>query len=289
MSLSQPLLSVFCDFESAFSQPPWSTRPVRLSGPLFARGRRTVTAALRQMGLSAASHFTLDHPGLTRARGAAFAWSRRLLVRWVRTFGAAGGAPTVVIDETWARRWGRRLTKRGPDRAPLAASTHRSVATRGRRWLVLTFVLTPPWTPRSGALPVMSVPAPTPEGSPRLGVRHKTGPHRARQMILAVGRWWPGGERTGLGDQTDRVHAWGGSCAHRGVRWVAPRRLDAAVSAPVSPRAPRPTGRPRVNGARVPQLKQGLKEVQPPWQRLRVRWSNGRRRELEVTSGTGGW
>ena len=37
-----------------------------LIGTLFARGRRTVTAALRQMGLRKASNFTLHHQVLNR-------------------------------------------------------------------------------------------------------------------------------------------------------------------------------------------------------------------------------
>jgi hypothetical protein len=59
MSLSQPMMSVFCEFESAFSQPTWSKVQVLIIGTLLARGRRTVTAALRQMGLHKAPHFGL--------------------------------------------------------------------------------------------------------------------------------------------------------------------------------------------------------------------------------------
>jgi hypothetical protein len=62
-----------------------------------------------------------------------------------------------------------------------------------------------------------------------------------------------------------------------------------ALYEPVPPRTPGPNGRPRVTGERLPPLKLVLKEARPPWQRIRVRWDNGRRRELAVTSGTGGW
>jgi hypothetical protein len=51
--------------------------------------------------------------------------------------------------------------------------------------MVLTLVITPLWTQRSWALPVLSVPTPTPEVSRRLGLRHKTVPHR----------WLPGKAR----------------------------------------------------------------------------------------------
>jgi hypothetical protein len=289
MSLSQPLMSVLCAFESAFSPPTWSTMQVLLIGTLLARGRRTVTAALRQMGLHEASTFSLDHHVLNRARWSALALSRRVVWLLVRTCVAVGGARTCVLDETLERRWGRRLHTRGHDRDPLASSTQRSVATSGWRWIVLTLVSTPPWTPRPWALPVLSVLAPTPEVSRRLGRRHQTIPQRARQMMLVVRRWWPGMQLTLIGDHSYSVHELGQACARWDVRLVAALRMDAALYVPAAPRRPGINGRPRVKGARLPQLARVLQGAQTPWQRIRVRWYNGRRREWDVTSGTAVW
>ena len=75
MSLSQSIMSVGCAFESAFSQPTWSNIQVLIIGTLFARGRRTVRAALRQMGLREAAHFSRYHHVLHRARWSALALS----------------------------------------------------------------------------------------------------------------------------------------------------------------------------------------------------------------------
>ena len=80
MSLSQPMMTVLCEFESAFSQPTWSKVQVLLLGTLLARGRRTVTAALRPRGLHEAPNFSLYHHVLTRARWSTLGLSRRLLV-----------------------------------------------------------------------------------------------------------------------------------------------------------------------------------------------------------------
>ena len=106
----------------------------------------------------------------------------------MRTFVATEGDLTFVVDEPWGRRWGRRINARGHDCVPLAASKQRSVATSGVRWIGLTLVITPLGTPRSWALPVLSVPVPTPALSRRLVRRHKMGLHRARQMRLTVRR-----------------------------------------------------------------------------------------------------
>jgi hypothetical protein len=149
MSLSEPIMRVLCEFESAVSPPTWSKIQGLLIGTLFARGRRTVTAALRQMGLHEASNCTLYHHVVNRAQWSALALRRRLLVLLVRTLIVGGGELTFVIDETLERHWGRRLTNRGHYRDPLASSRQRSVATSGWRWIELTWVLTPPWAPRS--------------------------------------------------------------------------------------------------------------------------------------------
>jgi hypothetical protein len=149
MSLGEAVTTVFHEFVSAFSRPTWSKVPVLIIGTLLARGRRTVAAALRDMGLPDAPHFSLYHHVLNRARWSTLDLSRRLLHLLGQIFVAVGGELTFVSDETLERRWGRRISTRGHYRAPLASSRQRSVATSGRRWIVVTLVITPPWTPRS--------------------------------------------------------------------------------------------------------------------------------------------
>jgi DDE superfamily endonuclease len=289
MSLEEPITTVFHEFESAFSRPTWRKVQVLIIGTLLARGRRTVAAALRYMGLHDAPNFSLYHHVLNRARWSTLDLSRRLLHLLVQTFVAVGGELTFVIDETLERRWGRRIRKRGHYRDPLASSKQRSIATSGLRWIVVTLVITPPWTQRSWALPVLSVPAPTPEVSRRLGRRHKTVPQWARQMLRVIRRWLPTIEMTVIGDQTYSVLELGSACGRRGVRLIAPLRMDAALYAPAPPRLAGTNGRPRVKGARLPKLEHVLKAQQTAWQRVRVRWYDGRRRQLEVTSGTAVW
>jgi hypothetical protein len=207
----------------------------------------------------------------------------------IRTFVAAGGALPCILDEPLARRWGRGLTTRGPSRDPLASSTPRSGATSGVRWIVLTWGLTPPWTPRAGALPVVRVPAPTPAVRQRRGRRQQTGHPWARHVMRWVRCGLPGGAMPSIGDPTDRVHARGGACARWGVRVGAPLRREAGVEASAPARSSGPTGRPRVHGGRVPPLAQVRTDAQPPWQRVRVRWDHGRRCALDVSSGTAVW
>lgn len=100
MSLSKPMTTVLRKFAPAFSQPTWPKVQVLIVGTLLAHGRRTVAAALRQMGLHDATNFSLYHHVLNRAHWTALDVSRCLLHLLVQTFVAVGGALTFVIDET---------------------------------------------------------------------------------------------------------------------------------------------------------------------------------------------
>jgi hypothetical protein len=98
-----------------------------LIGTVLVRGRRTVTAALRQMGHQKNVHFSVFHQVLNRARWSPLKVSRRLLQVLVDTFVRAGGTVEIVIDETLERRWGRKISKRGHWRDSLRSSKEREV------------------------------------------------------------------------------------------------------------------------------------------------------------------
>ena len=289
MSPSANSSTVLAPFQSLFSAPTWRKVQRLFIGTLLAHGRRTVTAALRHTGQDDTPSFSLYHQVFNRARWSALKGSRCLLSMLVQTFDAAGGSLTFVIDETLERRWGRRISKRGHYRDPLASSRKRTVSTSGLRWIVLTLVVTPPWNNRCWALPILSVPAPTPQVSERLGLRHKTVAQWARQMIRVVRRWLPQVAITVLGDQSYSVVELGHACRQCEVRLIAPLRLDAVLHEAPPPRQPGTRGRPRHKGKRLPSLVERLHDAATPWQCLRVRWYDGRVRRLQVSSGTALW
>jgi len=86
---------------------------VLVVGTMLARGRRTVTAALKQMGVHDERDFTLFHQVRNRASWSGLTLSRLLLHLLVSTVVAAGGTVELVIDATLERRWGRNISNRG--------------------------------------------------------------------------------------------------------------------------------------------------------------------------------
>ena len=290
MPPSAPLVTLLTPFQSLFSAPTWRKVQRLIIGTLLARGRRTVTAALRHTGQGDTPSFSLYHQVLNRARWSALKGSRRLLALLVQTFSTVGGSLTFVIDETLERRWGPRLKKRGHYRDPLASSRKRTVTTSGLRWIVLALVITPPWNHSCcWALPVLSVSAPAPGVSERLGLRHKTIAQWAREMIRVVRRWLPHDAITVLGDQAYSVVELGQACRQCAVRLIAPLRLDAVLHDTPPMRQPGTRGRPRFKGRRLPSLAARLEDAATPWESLSVLWHDDRMQEVQVCSDTALW
>ncbi len=106
----------------AFGAWTWRRALVLVAGALLAQGPCTVASALRAVGLGAAPGFGSYHRVLSRRRWSARAISRLLLGESLRAF-VPPGAPVVVgLDETFERRWGRRIAARGIYRDPVRSS-----------------------------------------------------------------------------------------------------------------------------------------------------------------------
>ncbi|MEP7342325.1 MAG: transposase [Acidobacteriota bacterium] len=292
MSLSPEILSVLAIFQSAFTSPTWDKAQVLIIGTLLARGRRTVTAALRQMGRGQQENFSLYHHVLNRARWSPLELSRLLLQALIKAFVAASGSLTFVIDETLERRWGPAIRKRGHFRDSLLSSRKKSVSNSGLRWIVLSLVVKLPWTERCVALPVISVLAPSPKVSQQLKRRHKTIAQWARQMITKVRRWLPGVPIKLLGDGAYSAVELGLRCQKLDLTLIAPLVLNAQLFGPPPPPLPgqkKRAGRPPEKGARLPKLSAVLIDPKTAWAPISVEWYDGQMRALEMTTGTALW
>ena len=289
MSLPEPIIALLAAFQPVFTTPTWQKVLVLLIGTLLARGRRTVTIALRQMGLDQSPQFSKYHHLLNRARWSPLQLSRCLLGLLVETFLQAGGTLELVIDETLERRQGVHISKRGYY-YDSARSTHQhEQISSGLRWVCLTLVVTPPWTKRSWALPFLSVLATSPEVDRRLGRRHKTVPELAGQMMALVRRWFPAVPIKLIGDGAYSGLTLGLTCAKYRVTLIAPLRQDACLCAPAPQRQPGQNGRPRIKGKRLPKLSQVLADPQTVWQRSTVPWYDGSTQVVEWCSGAALW
>jgi hypothetical protein len=289
MSLPTPIIQVLQHFRPAFTRPTWDKALVLVVGIILARGRRTVTAALKQMGLHNDADFALFHQVLNRASWSCLTLSRLLLQLLVGSFVEVGGTLQIVIDETLERRWGRKISKRGHYRDNLQSSKEQSVSTSGLRWVVMMLVVRVPWTTREWALPFFSVLVTTPQVSEQLGKPHKTIAQIAAQMVIAVRRWLPNIPITVVEDSAYSVVELGLCCAKHNVTLIAPLRFDARLYAPAPPRKKGTNGRPPVKGVELPKLHEVLDDPETEWQSMKVKWYDGTGQVVELASGTGVW
>ncbi|GAC1645043.1 MAG: hypothetical protein NVS4B2_34620 [Chloroflexota bacterium] len=288
MFLPPAIIPVLAAFQPAFTRPTFTKVRLLVVGALLTRGRHTVAAALRSMGVQRQRGWSKYHHVLNRARWSPLLVSRILLKLVVMTFPSPDQVVKIVIDETLERRWGPKIAKRGHWRDSRLSSHQMNVTTSGLRWVVMAVIVTPPWTRRSWALPFLSVLATTPKVSQQLHTRHKTVPRLAQQMVKLVRRWVPDLPIQVVGDSAYSVLDLGTVCHTAQVTLIAPLRLDARLFAP-PPAAKARTGRPRIVGARLPTLQAILTDTHTRWDAVPIPWYGGTCTTLDVVSGTALW
>ena len=107
-SVPEVLAAWMRPFRGHFTAAAWRHALALVAGTPLAPGRRTVTAALRVMGLGPAPGFAVHHRVLSHARWSSRGVAHRLLVLLVAAFVPTG--PVVVgIDDTIERRWGAKI------------------------------------------------------------------------------------------------------------------------------------------------------------------------------------
>src|SRR6266540_592442 len=278
-------------FAPLFTKQVWQHVQLLLVGAILAPGKRTVTAALRVMGLAHAKSFQQYHRVLNRAVWSSLEGSRLLLHLLVHTLARTG--PLVMgLDDTIERRRGAKIRVKGIYRAPVRSSHSHVVKASGLRWLSLMLLVPIPWAKRVWALPFLTVLAPSERYHQERGQRHKTLTDWAQQMLVVVRRWVRERALVVVTDSSFAVITllWHMRQLRNPVSWITRLRLDAALYEPAPPRKPRQNGRPRVKGKRLPTLAQVLANPATPWATATVRgWYGERERVVQVVSATAVW
>src|SRR5437764_15088202 len=99
LRLPKESIAVLRQFAPVFSDRTWQWAQVLLVGAILAPGKRTVTAVLRVMGLSADAQFQNYHRVLNRATWSSRALSRLLLRLLVAAFVPADAPVVAGLDD----------------------------------------------------------------------------------------------------------------------------------------------------------------------------------------------
>src|ERR671925_1605793 len=188
--LPEAIILVLAPFAPLFSHRVWLHAQVLLVGAMLAPGARTVTAALRVMGLAAERHFTNYHRVLNRATWSARQGSRMLLGLLITLLVPPGATIVFGADDTLERRSGRQIKAKGCYRDAVRSSQKHVIRCFGLKWVSMMLLVPVPWSQRLWALPFLTALC-WPE-KPRGPRRHKTSVDWVRQMRQQARRWLPG-------------------------------------------------------------------------------------------------
>jgi len=272
-------------FANLFSAAVWPQAQALLVGTVLAHGPRTVTAALRALGLDQEQHFVNYHRVLNRAVWSSRQASGRLLQLLVATF-VPDGPIIIGADDTLERRRGEHITARGFFRDAVRSSRSRKVTASGLRWLTLMLVTPIPFAQRVWALPFLTILA---QAEAQSG---KTLTDQLRQGLAQVRRWLPERQIVCLADGSYACLdlLWPVSRWRQPITMIVRFRLDAALFGPLPVPAGRRRGQPRKRGPRLPKLTAVLTDPATVWTSVSVpSWYGQRPRTIELASATAIW
>jgi hypothetical protein len=279
-------------FVPLFSKRVWQHAQVLLAGAILAPGARTVSSALRAMGLDQEKRFHRYHRVLSCASWSSLAASRVLLGLLLEAF-VPEGAPLIVgIDETLERRYGRKISARGVYRDPVRSTHETFVKSSGLRWVCVMLLVEIPWASRVWALPFLSALAPSERYAAERGKRHKKITEWAWQLLLIVRRWYPQREIVATADRAYASLKLLDRCRKlsKPITFVTRLRLDAALYEPAPPRKPGQLGRPRLKGERLPNLSVVSGDPATVWEPTKIaNWYGSGERTVEIASQTAVW
>jgi len=286
------MIRVLAPFAPLFSRRVFQHAQVLLAGAILAPGRRTVGSALRAMGLGREECFHRYHRVLSRARWSSLQASRVLLGLLVKTFVPEEDPLVVGIDETLERRYGKKISARGVYRDPVRSTHETFVKSSGLRWVCVMLLVEVPWAARVWALPFLCALAPSERYAAKRGKRHKKITQWAWQLLLVLRRWYPKREIVAVADGAYASLKLLESCRklRNPITFVTRLRLDAALYEPAPPRRPHQIGRPRLKGARLPNLSVVAEDPNTVWKSTKIaNWYGSEERMVEVASETAVW
>ena len=291
-TLPTQMIRVLAPFVPLFSKRVFQHAQVLLAGAILAPGARTVSSALRVMGLDQENRFHRYHRVLSRASWSSLKVSRVLLGLLVEAFVPEGSPLVVGIDETLERRYGRKIAARGVYRDPVRSTHETFVKSSGLRWVCAMLLVEIPWAARVWALPFLSALAPSERYAAERGKRHKKITEWAWQMLLVLRRWYPEREIVAVADGAYASLKLLDRCRKlsRPITFVSRLRLDAALYEPAPPRRPGQIGRPRLKGERLPNLSVVAEDPNTAWEPTKIaNWYGSEERTVELASQTAVW
>lgn len=291
LTLPVEIMPIMQAFMPIFSERIWDWVKVLMVGAILSPKQRTVSAALRVVGKGDEPQFQNYHRVFNRASWSGLALSRVMLGLLVAAFVPAGGRVAMAADETLERRRGEKIKALGFFRDGVRSSQKHKNISPALRWVSLMLLVKVPWGSRVWALPFLTVLAPSQETNTANGKRHKSSIDWVRQMTCQVRRWLPGREVVLVVDGGLVSLKSASRCAgyREPVTYISRLQMNARLFDPPTPKPKGKRGKQPMVGPRQPKPKDWLDNPNTPWLSMTLDWYGGRKRSMDVLSGTALW
>jgi DDE superfamily endonuclease len=287
-SLSPVILSYVAPFAKLFSRPVWSYALTLLMGVILCRGKRTVCAALRVMGLSHETNFSKYHHVLNRVKWSSLTASGILLGLLVNVIGKHNPL-TMFIDETLERRKGPKIKAKGYYRDAVRSSKSIVVKSSGLKWLSLALSWRFPFSERFFALPFMTVLQPSEKSDKAAKRRHKTTIKWTIQMLIQVVRWLSKTPINLVGDGGFACGELAWWCLKLKINLITRLKMNACLHDFPPINEPGKKGRKKTKGAKLFSFKEMVGMSDLGWQWIVVEGYEKKKKRLKYISSVSLW
>ena len=284
--VAEPLLM---SFSIAFTQPTFNRSLVLLIGAILAKGPRTITNLLWNVGDLAEGDPTDYHRVFSRAPWSLWKLGRVLAIAVIELAGRDDWIH-VVVDCTVAEHKGKKVYGKGCHHDAVRSTDTRKAYRWGHRWICLAVVVRFPFCSRPWALPVLTALYRPEELNKAEGRPHKTPIQLAKGLMATLLHWFPDRKFVLLGDGGYASHDLARYCHRHRDRLALVSRFvpkGALYAPPPRPKKNKKAGRPRTKGKK---LKTPAAVVASS--RLRnttVSWYGATERQVQVCDGHGHW
>lgn len=269
--LPKDIIAAIVPFMPMFFEKTWMKVQILLIGAILCRGKRTITAILRVMGLGEEENFCNYHRILNRVKWSALMGSQILLGQLICIIPEVW--PLIIgIDETIERRKGKKIKARGVYRDGVRSTKKVVVKCYGLKWISMMLILPLPWSSKCWALPFLTVLAPSERANEKAGKRHKTTLDWAIQMMNQLRKWIKEREIFLVGDGGYACVKFAHSCIKQNVKLVSRLRLDSSLYDGPPPEDPHKRGRKAAKGKKLPQLKSLVGDRNQRWRKGSLVW-----------------
>jgi IS4 transposase len=287
-SLSPAILSILSPFAILFSRPVWNNALTLLIGTILCRGKRTVCAALRVMGLSGETAFSKYHHVLNRVAWSPLLASRILLKLLLDMIGTEN--PLVLfVDETLERRKGPMIKAKGYYRDAVRSSKNVVVKSSGLKWLTIAISWRFPFSARFFALPFMTILEPSKKSDQIAKRRHKTTIQWTIQMLIQLVRWLKNTPIILVGDGGFACGELAWKCLKLNISLISRLKINACLYDFPPADEPGKRERKKMKGARLYSFKEMLGMPDLRWTEIVIEGYGQNKKKLKYISNISLW